>query len=71
MLCIYFRRFSMFIWVKFIQKQQKYPKKETMNFVRRVCRPLLNYEMMMMNSICKAPFICRTFKGAWLPNMSC
>ena len=31
MLCIYFWKFSTFIWVKFIQKQQKYPKKKTVN----------------------------------------
>ena len=35
----------MFIWVKFIQKQQKYPKKKTVNFVRG-CRTLLfNYKI--------------------------
>ena len=30
---IYFWKFSMFIWVKCIQKQRKYPKKKTVNFV--------------------------------------
>ena len=43
MLCIYFWKFSMFICVKFIQKQQKYPKKKTVNFVRE--RRTLSYEL--------------------------
>ena len=28
MICIYIWKFSTFIWVKFIQKQQKYPQKK-------------------------------------------
>ena len=44
MLCIYFWKFSTFIWVKFIQKQQKYPKKKT-EFYTWASYFIMNYKL--------------------------
>ena len=41
----YFWKFSMFIWVKFIQKQQKYPKKEDCEFCAWASHFIMNYKI--------------------------
>ena len=62
MLCIYFWKFSTFVWVKIIQKQQKYPKKKFVNFVRGR-RTLLWNTKYMLNACSEGNILSR------MPNM--